>query len=114
GYSRAQLLRCDLDHLRHTPRNLIVAALRDMLVPNRHSRDRVSQSAHQLGNGCAALLSRDCARVPQVVEAQIITPSGPACPLPVPLEGSAAPDLLTLRGRKEEGVFAQPNMILNG
>ena len=94
--------------------NLLVAALRDMLVPNRHSRDRVSQSAHQLGNGCAALLSRDCDRVPQVVEAQIITPSGPACPLPVPLEGSAAPDLLTLRGRKEEGVFAQPNMILNG
>jgi len=32
---------------------------------------------------------------------------------PVPLKGSAAPDLLTLGGRKEQGVFAQPNMILN-
>ena len=94
------LLR-DLDHLRHTPRNLIIAALGDVLVPNRHSRSCVPQSAHQLGNGCAALRSHDCTRVPQVVKAQIIAPGSLACPLPVLLEGPTAPELLALASREK-------------
>jgi hypothetical protein len=49
----------------YTPRNLIVAALRDVLQLNRRDWGRVPQSAHKLGNGCAALSSHDCgARVP--------------------------------------------------
>jgi hypothetical protein len=101
GYPRAPALLRDFDHLRHTPRNLTVAALRDVLVPNRHGRGRVPQSGHKLGNGRAALSSHNCAGMPQVVEAEIIAASGLACPLPVLLEGPAAPDLLTIGGREE-------------
>jgi hypothetical protein len=80
---------------------LIISDIAQLLVPNRPGRGPIPQSTHKPGNDCAALSSHQCARVPQVVKAQIIAPSGLACPLPVLLEGPAAPDLIAIGGRKE-------------
>src|SRR4029453_19296149 len=83
GYSRAQVLLRDLDHLRHATRNYIVAALRDVLVPNRHGRGRLPQSAHKLRSGCAALTAIAALVCLKSWKRRSSRPAALPCPLPV-------------------------------